>query len=687
MKNTALVLFLLISTFSYSQKKEGQALIDSLLVELPKMREDTLKVNLLNELAFNYPKIYPNKGIKFAQEALSLSKKLNWVSGIATSYQSIGENLSADSDYKNSLLNFDTALIFATNKKRIGQILGGMGLVYYYQNNYPKALEYNNKSLKIREEISDIKGQGILLSNIGIIYLDLKKYKQAIMYFEKALAINEKTGVKSNQIRNLGNLGTCYTNLNENEKAIDFYMKAIKLADEIGQKNSKVINLYSIGLTHLNLKEYDKSLDFSNESLTLSKEIGNKMGLIKNYGLIGDVYFEKAKSITLQSEKNILLKKAIYNLTESVNLSKTLGEISEAASNFKLIAEIQKLQGNYKDALNSYELSVIYKDSIFNSENKESIKNLEDKRAIEIRDKEIQIYKLSLQVKERQKWFLITGLAFFGIIGALFSYQSRNRKKNNQKLQLLNSELDQANKAKAQFFSILTHDLRAPVSNLILFLQLQKESPEMLSEESKKRMQEKTINGAENLLTSMEDILQWSKSQMGIFKPQPKKVALNALFEDIKTHFLSEEKVKITFLNPENLIINTDENYLKTIIRNLTGNAIKASENLTLSLAASANHYKPTIIWKTWQENNKTFLSITDNSQGSIHENFNALYSDEEVGINSGLGLHLIRDLAKAINCEISVESKIGFGTTILLALKQNFDVHNETKHINILSH
>jgi hypothetical protein len=59
----------------------------------------------------------------------------------------------------------------------------------------------------------------------------------------------------------------------------------------------------------------------------------------------------------------------------------------------------------------------------------------------------------------------------------------------------------------------------------------------MLDEESTKRMQDKTMTGAENLLNSMEDILQWSKSQMENFKPQPKKIAINSLFEDTKKSF------------------------------------------------------------------------------------------------------------------------------------------------------
>jgi signal transduction histidine kinase len=51
-------------------------------------------------------------------------------------------------------------------------------------------------------------------------------------------------------------------------------------------------------------------------------------------------------------------------------------------------------------------------------------------------------------------------------------------------------------------------------------------------------------------------------------------------------------------------------------------------------------------------------------------ENFKALFDDTEVvGIKSGLGLHLIRDLAKAIDCEIVVESKLGEGTTFTLII------------------
>ena len=113
--------------------------------------------------------------------------------------------------------------------------------------------------------------------------------------------------------------------------------------------------------------------------------------------------------------------------------------------------------------------------------------------------------------------------------------------------------------------------------------------------------------------------------------------------------------------NIESIQINTDENYLKTIIRNLTANAIKALQETE----------NKTIIWKAFHEKSKIILSITDNGKGISDKELKALHNENEiVGIKSGLGLHLIRDLAKAINCEIVVDSNIGVGTTFVLMIE-----------------
>ena len=125
--------------------------------------------------------------------------------------------------------------------------------------------------------------------------------------------------------------------------------------------------------------------------------------------------------------------------------------------------------------------------------------------------------------------------------------------------------------------------------------------------------------------------------------------------------------IKIEYQNPDNIEIFTDDNYLKTIIRNLTSNAI----NILVFPSAVEGQF-PTIIWKAWQQDKISYLSITDNGPGANPEKLKALFEESELGsTKSGLGLHLIRDMAKAIDCEISVDSTIGVGTTFVLKLNQ----------------
>jgi signal transduction histidine kinase len=142
------------------------------------------------------------------------------------------------------------------------------------------------------------------------------------------------------------------------------------------------------------------------------------------------------------------------------------------------------------------------------------------------------------------------------------------------------------------------------------------------------------------------------------FKPQPKPIIIDEVFEELNKQFFNYQNVTFIFENPKHLQLITDVDYLKTIIRNLTSNAVKV-------LATNEN---ATIIWKAIEENNTICLSITDNGTDAKTEQFKALYNDDEVvGIKTGLGLHLIKDLAKAIDCKIKVDIIENTGTTVLL--------------------
>ncbi len=605
--------------------------------------------NYYFEKSYNYLKKTKNK-----QNAPRLLKELLYV------YKNVGLT------NKRERIILDYKKIIDTTKQENKKFLLQENLADYYLSigQYETSLKYllngiqtRKKALNKKSTKQDSIAIGVKLVNVTELFLGIEKNNEGFECVKEAqLFIKDyKTGQAF--IHKL--LIAVYVNKNDITKAVKEHSKLEKLLST-GAEN-KAWDAYLAGSLTLaddyltKKKDYKSALKYINIARNLAPKYANKYMQGSIDYMSGEVY------LALKD-----YKRALIYLKKAEPIAKE--EDPQAYS------WVQNALSKSYAALGKWDLAYKYKneystlsDTLHNEVAKKNLAEMEAKYQNNVKKQEIQNKSLQLDTANKQKQYFISGLLLLAIIGGLLFYQNRNRKKTNEKLQLLNqnldvknSELDQANKAKTRFFSILNHDLRSPVANLVFFLQLQKESPEMLDEESTKRMQDKTMAGAENLLNSMEDILQWSKSQMENFKPQPKVIAVSTLFEEIKNHFSSEEKVQIYFENIDTIQINTDENYLKTIIRNLTGNAIKALIDIK----------NPTIIWKAWQENNSSYLSITDNGKGASNEQFKALYNDQEVvGIKIGLGLHLIRDLAKAIDCEISVDSKIDIGTTFTLKL------------------
>ncbi|VXB22491.1 conserved hypothetical protein [Flavobacterium sp. 9AF] len=484
------------------------------------------------------------------------------------------------------------------------------------------------------------------------------KHKEAISYIQKAIAINTKNENYSGLGIDYNRLGNIYEDLGEYQKSIASFKKGIFYAQKDEYVLLEAELSVNIGRLYKTIKDYSNAEKYLLLGEKLCREVNAPQTLLIACSDLGSYYLEKN-----DIEKSFLFFNEAYQLANEAEDYKFL---LIAAEN---LSEYYKTKNESALAYRYLKEAFIAKDSVFDLEVADKTETLLREYQNELKEQKIKnltiendIKNLKITSSNKQKIYLSIGLLLLASIGGILFYQNHHRKKTNLKLQYLNAELDEANKTKTQFLSILNHDLRSPISQLIHFLHLQKNSPELLDDESKKRLETKTISGAENLLNSMEDILLWSKSQMQNFKPQPKTLKIESVFLDIKNHFSSFENISITFQNDSNLEIHTDENYLKTIVRNLTGNAIKAVKNKET----------PFILWKAWKENDTFFLSITDNGDGASSEEFKALYDEKEIAsIKNGLGLHLIRDLAKTIACEIVVETQKNIGTKIILKLKK----------------
>jgi len=353
------------------------------------------------------------------------------------------------------------------------------------------------------------------------------------------------------------------------------------------------------------------------------------------------------------------LQKADQDISKALNFFRKNDVRHYEVSLYKRLAVLQYHLHDYKTAFDNLSASDSLSDSVYSQDSKNKLAAVEEQREIAIRDKQLAVNQLELTNQKQQRRYFIVGLCVLLLIGGILYRQSVIRKRTNTVLLQLNTELDQANEVKTQFFNILNHDLRAPVATLINLLRLQKDDPDLMEEQVRALHAQRIFANAENLLLTMEDLLLWSKGQMKTFQPQVRPVTIEDLFSDLKNYFSGVTNVRLTF-EAHISWLNTDEHYLKTIMRNLTNNSIKA---LTGTPDA-------TIHWKAWEEGGKNYLSITDNGPGINDLQLKALYDESvPVGGKTGLGLHVVRDLARAIGCLVSVNSLPGGMTTFTLSL------------------
>ena len=594
---------------------------------------------------------YMEQSEQFARKAKNNRRTLEALKIMMVSYKNYG------STSKRERVLRELHKVIDTSRNEVDKIKIMSEVSDYYINigQYEKGLQYKLNGLKGRKKylskgnFDDTINYGVQLVNISELYVTMGNPQKGLEYLTESepFLAKYKEGVAAVH-KDFISIYLKQPNLPKAEERYSkfkAFLKTVDLGDcfEYFIESNLLFSDY-----YLEKNQNSKALEYANFANSLVPKYASNFSKAQVNQMFGKIYLQ---------QKNYSKALPFLQLAEPI-IKEDSPEANSALQ--KLLADTYDGLGNKSLAYHHLKIYNELQEKLLAEKAKKNLAEMEAKYQNNVKKQEILNKNLQIDVANKQKYYFVGGLFLLTIIGGLLFYQSRKRKQTNQKLQLLNSELDEANKAKTRFFSILNHDLRGPVANLVFFLQLQKESPELLDEESIQRMQDKTMTGAENLLASMEDILQWSKSQMENFKPQPQKFQISTLFEDTKKHFSSVENIQFQFENLSNLALVTDENYLKTIVRNLTGNAIKALVNVP----------NPMIIWKAFQENGNTYLSITDNGKGATDEEFKALYDEKEVsGIKTGLGLHLIRDLAKAIDCEIKVDSKLNKGTTISLKL------------------
>src|SRR2546421_691230 len=247
------------------------------------------------------------------------------------------------------------------------------------------------------------------------------------------------------------------------------------------------------------------------------------------------------------------------------------------------------------------------------------------------------------------------------------------RKRFERALQEKNLELENANQAKDRFLATMSHELRTPLNAIIGFTgTLLMKLPGPLNADQEKQLQTVQASG-KHLLALINDLLDLAKIEAG-------KVALTLVPTDCKEVIdgvaaslrpQAETKgLEFTVTAPQRLFARTDRRALSQIVINLANNAIKFTERGSVRLRAERR-----------EENGSRALeiSVEDTGIGIRPEDQKKLFGaftqvDDSTNRRyegTGLGLHLSRKLAEALEGRIEVKSEYGKGSIFTLVLPE----------------
>lgn len=233
---------------------------------------------------------------------------------------------------------------------------------------------------------------------------------------------------------------------------------------------------------------------------------------------------------------------------------------------------------------------------------------------------------------------------------------------------------ESAAKAKAEFLSNMSHEIRTPLNAVIGLtdLLIKGDEPEMHP-----RYIESIKYSADNLLVIVNDILDFSKIESGKIALENIQFSLHKVLEQVmKTMvFKANEKglkLQLTVQKdvPDKLM--GDPYRLNQILMNLTGNALKFTRDGGIYIDASVSQLTPT----TCRLNvtvRDTGIGIPESKLDKVFESFTQAYTDTtRLFGGSGLGLAISRNLARMLEGDITVTSKVGKGSVFTLEIPYN---------------
>ena len=599
---------------------------------------DSTRVNILVNLARETSKINLEESRNYANQANSISRKIHYNVGIAES----------------------------------NQILVFLKLI-----EKPRSITFLqlSKSLIEFQNIGNLESKIRILLCTSAFYVQENEFDQAISYVDEALSLIKSSAGSVLEPECLCVLGSIYINQKNFTQAIETLNLALSLSIKFKNKSTYYLALNQKAILLMHKGDFTKSISILNKSVDF---------FIRSGDLLDNYYTRVLLGKACTNNKEYL--KAHSNFESCIGISHWYGSNNLLSQSFQNLSKLDSLEGNYKEALTHYNQFLYLQDSLNNKVINRQAYLFETKYIKEKKNDEKEILALQ-QFKNRliiRVQFIALFILFIILIG-FFILLIKLRKviaqnkiaieevlvKNDQ-IKTKNSIIEEQrvrqekiNLVKDKLFSVISHDMRTPLTQLQGILSLMEVNALKMSEWTE--LLPALKRNVQSSTEQLDTLLLWSKNQMQGFQTHISQFLICRLteknYEVLKPSF--EEK-NIQFFNEvsPDLMVEADQEMIQIVLRNLLSNAIKFTSkngNITVSSQVKDTH---------------VFIHIKDTGVGIHSNDFEKIFAEIDYSTpgtlgekGTGLGLKLSKDFLEMNQGNIYVESEIGIGSTFIFSI------------------
>ena len=557
-----------------------------------------------------------------------------------------------------------------------GQAYFILSKTYWVKANYRLSTEYGFKALKVFENSPHKKEWALSLLSVGRTLTELGNYSKAGELMVQSLKLSMQESDNSMLAETYREFSYLLAEEGQLDSALVYADKGIALFEKSGDSLDASVLYGRKSRIFFLKKDFLQSRKFAFRGILMDTLVGNRRAL-------GVAYFSAAQN-----------EHALKNLPNAERLLKHSIRISHEIGNLTWLVRAHELMANiYLDTKKS-DLAVVhlqlanhYQDSLYNSEKSGQVQEMQSLYELEGKENTIKLLEQEnalrqQEVKNQQLLltFLLVGMLLLVLLLFLLARLRGVQTKTNRDLSAKNiaieqqkeemqtqaEKLQQLNHLQTKLFSVISHDLRGPISNLQSLLELF--TKKLLTAEELVFVSDKLKANLNVTQSTLENLLNWALSQMDGIKTEKKKIEVASCIDEA-CYLMEEVALRKTVslqkrLNGS-LLVWADPDQVQLVLRNLIHNGIKFSK-IGDQLIVSAS-----------KENGCCRITIQDSGIGmskeEIHviqgstEHFTKVGTQQEKG--TGLGLLLCKEFIERNGGSFDIKSKYGEGTEVSFTL------------------